>query len=236
MICMTMIPGPIQLGVGIFTAQKMVSYLSTAPNKSRDDFHKLDEIRYSLSIVDRKIQNYLRNHAVIEAFFKTIIYENLWFSMPAYVYSVIPKLLPLGFSLAMVIDSIVTVIVLSCYSIIILKYAAYVQLSRHQFMAYPLSQPNQAAPAQLPLVRASIPENLHEHFYLKQFVCVITMCPIREIVMDPNGVAHYEKWAIRDWIRRKRTSPVTRAPLRMDQLIQLPDIQANIDRYIEELT
>ena len=49
------------------------------------------------------------------------------------------------------------------------------------------------------------------------FMCKITMSLMKDPVMDPDGFS-YEREAIEKWIKEHGTSPMTRRPLRLDEL------------------
>lgn len=79
-----------------------------------------------------------------------------------------------------------------------------------------------------------IPTPLHGDAVFRKYICLITTMPIRHVVCDPNGVTLYERSAIRNWLRRNKTSPATRAPLRENQLLARPAVQAEIDNRLRE--
>lgn len=49
-------------------------------------------------------------------------------------------------------------------------------------------------------------------------ICPITQEVLRDPVIDPSGHT-YEKSAILDWLKNHNTSPITRTPLRAEQLV-----------------
>ena len=49
-------------------------------------------------------------------------------------------------------------------------------------------------------------------------ICPITHEPVTDPVIDPDGYT-YERSAIEEWIRLKGESPITRRPLRLNQLV-----------------
>ena len=79
-----------------------------------------------------------------------------------------------------------------------------------------------------------IPLPLHDNDFFRQHICPITHEPIRDPVLDPNGITVYERSAILNWIRIRPVSPVTRQPLRADQLAEMPALRAEINRRLRE--
>ena len=68
--------------------------------------------------------------------------------------------------------------------------------------------------------------------FIKHFLCPIT----RELMNDPvvtPSMHRFERKAIEDWIRRNGTCPITRDPLRLDQLRPDRDVKSAIEGYIK---
>jgi hypothetical protein len=74
-----------------------------------------------------------------------------------------------------------------------------------------------------------IPLEFEEDPTYPQFECAISHQLIRHPVLDPNRKALYEFRNIVQWLADHNTSPANRAPLRVDDLIQVP----HISRYIK---
>lgn len=64
---------------------------------------------------------------------------------------------------------------------------------------------------------------------LQRYRCAIGLETPIQVVMDPNGVALYERKNILEWFHKSATSPVTRDPLQIAQLKPNWAIQAIID-------
>jgi hypothetical protein len=79
----------------------------------------------------------------------------------------------------------------------------------------------------------SIPIPLHEDVVFKRFICPITNEPVRDPVKDPNGITIYERRAIYQWIAVNPVSPMTRAPLTRQLLIEVPAVKALIDHRLQ---
>ncbi len=82
---------------------------------------------------------------------------------------------------------------------------------------------------------AEIPEPLQQDVVLRRYNCAINHQPARDPVADPtaNNLVIYERATILEWIRRNGTSPMTRRPLRADQLRELPAVRAIIDHRLQ---
>jgi len=80
---------------------------------------------------------------------------------------------------------------------------------------------------------AVIPEALHNDVIFRQYECAITHQPIRDPVGDPNGKTLYERNAIVRCINLYHKSPMTNAPLEVNQLVEKPLLKALIDQRLE---
>lgn len=54
--------------------------------------------------------------------------------------------------------------------------------------------------------------------YAQSFYCALTLKVMSDPVIDPEGIT-YERSAIEEWLKRSETSPITRSPLRIADLI-----------------
>ncbi|PIS02056.1 MAG: hypothetical protein COT85_07925 [Chlamydiae bacterium CG10_big_fil_rev_8_21_14_0_10_42_34] len=82
----------------------------------------------------------------------------------------------------------------------------------------------------------TIPLPLHQDALFSQFICSITQEPIRDPVRDPTGgnaTILYERIAITNWLRINETSPHTRQPLRVENLVECPALKLIIDERLE---
>ena len=68
--------------------------------------------------------------------------------------------------------------------------------------------------------------------YPNSFYCPITTALMRDPVVDREGHS-YEKEAIESWLRRKKTSPVTRSPLRPEDLTPNRGLKEAIDMAVQ---
>jgi U-box domain len=70
----------------------------------------------------------------------------------------------------------------------------------------------------------------------EEFICSITLEGELMIdpVMSPVSGRSFERTAIETWVRQSGTDPLTRAPLRLDQLIPNRDLKAAIERFKAE--
>lgn len=82
------------------------------------------------------------------------------------------------------------------------------------------------------LALSEIPEPLHNDPFLQQYICAITLAPIRNPILDPNGKTLYDKEAISKWIQTNHNSPVTRAPLKAVQLKEDVETKAVIEERL----
>lgn len=95
--------------------------------------------------------------------------------------------------------------------------------------------PNQAAISDLDLrALPRIPQVLHQDTLFQQFVCPITLEPIRDPVKDPtNGITLYERGAILNWLQINQVSPITKQPLSPHQLLPALAAKMLIDNRLE---
>lgn len=81
----------------------------------------------------------------------------------------------------------------------------------------------------------AIPDPLHTDVVFSKYICPITHSPIRHPVGDPtNPRVLYEKDMIVTWLKTHHTSPTTRKPLTISQLIPKPALQALINARLIE--
>lgn len=59
-------------------------------------------------------------------------------------------------------------------------------------------------------------------------LCPISGCPVTDPVVDPDGNT-YERQYILEWLERQGTSPLTRKPMRDDQLVPNRAVKALVD-------
>lgn len=74
-----------------------------------------------------------------------------------------------------------------------------------------------------------IPASLHEDPVFKQHICPITLMPIRHPVRDPHNETYYERSAIERVLESDPRSPLTRLPLRKEDLLPQEELQRTID-------
>jgi hypothetical protein len=80
-----------------------------------------------------------------------------------------------------------------------------------------------------------IPQALHDDPLFKKFRCLITLNPIRHPVKDPtNRKTIYERSAIVQWLAQHHTSPATRLPLRVEELMEMPVLKGKIDARVAD--
>lgn len=81
----------------------------------------------------------------------------------------------------------------------------------------------------------TIPEELEDDEVFKRYRCPITQAPIRFPVAERTGGQSilYERDAIAQYLVNSHTSPMTRQPLSMENLIECPMIQNIIDTRLE---
>jgi hypothetical protein len=77
-----------------------------------------------------------------------------------------------------------------------------------------------------------IPESLSADPVFSRFVCPITLEPIRDPVLDPNGTTLYERNAILEVLRHRPFSPMTRRPLQPHQLRDAANLKMLIDHRL----
>ncbi len=77
-----------------------------------------------------------------------------------------------------------------------------------------------------------IPTSLHEDPIFKQHICPITKAPIRHPVLEPNTNNYYEKDDIERALASDPRSPITRLPLRKEDLIPQEELQHIIDERL----
>jgi hypothetical protein len=77
---------------------------------------------------------------------------------------------------------------------------------------------------------AALPDTGHRHGDdgLEVFFCPITSQIMKDPVVDPEGNS-YERAAIEGWLRRNTTSPITRSPLRPEDLVPNRALRAAIE-------
>jgi hypothetical protein len=81
----------------------------------------------------------------------------------------------------------------------------------------------------------NIPEPLHGDEVLQLYVCPITQRPIRDPVRDPtNNITLYERSAIVNWLRQNPVSPITKLPLRIEDLLEAPVERNLINQRLQE--
>ncbi len=77
-----------------------------------------------------------------------------------------------------------------------------------------------------------IPDVYINDAVLGKNICPITNCPIRHPVVDPTSNTVYEQEAIVSWVVSNRTSPLSREPLTVEQLLQAPEIEEEINKHL----
>lgn len=77
-----------------------------------------------------------------------------------------------------------------------------------------------------------IPNLLHNDIVFSQFICPITLEPIRFAVTDPRSGHNYERADIERWIEENHCSPQTREPLEVNELQANVAIQNLIDNRL----
>lgn len=84
-------------------------------------------------------------------------------------------------------------------------------------------------PVEMERLPDRIPLEFENDIHYPQFICGISYELICDPVLDPNGITLYERRNIYHWLARNQTSPMTRAPLRIEDLVEVP----NIARFIK---
>lgn len=83
------------------------------------------------------------------------------------------------------------------------------------------------------LTLSRIPPFLFDDIIFSRYICPITQEPIRDPVQDPNGRTLYERNAIYNWLQMHPTSPVTMAPMSIENLKEMPALRALIDARLQ---
>ncbi len=79
-----------------------------------------------------------------------------------------------------------------------------------------------------------IPDCLYDDEIFSRFICPITQRPIRFIIFEPNKKIFYEKAAIEQWLDQCPISPITRQPLRKEDLVPAPAVQCFISYWLAQ--
>ena len=87
----------------------------------------------------------------------------------------------------------------------------------------------------------TIPTELHDDAVFNRYKCPLTHVPVRDPVGDPtltDSAGHltspvFERNFMVTWIRQKGTSPNTRKPLAIHQLVRKPHLRALIDHRLQ---
>jgi hypothetical protein len=66
------------------------------------------------------------------------------------------------------------------------------------------------------------------------FICPLTQEIMSDPVIDPEGNS-YERSAIEEWLNKNKTSPITRSPLAIGDLIPNRALQTAIEEKCKEL-
>lgn len=82
------------------------------------------------------------------------------------------------------------------------------------------------------LACSSIPVELHDDVIFSRHTCVISHEPIRHPAGLPGEASLYELSILAQWVREHGTSPTTRRPVGVHQIITKPAIQALIDHRL----
>jgi hypothetical protein len=84
-----------------------------------------------------------------------------------------------------------------------------------------------------------IPSQYHDNAVFSQFICPITLEPIRYPVTAPNRLAgpdhHFERKAILVWLRNHATNPVNQAPLHVYDLRENVHMRFAIEQEMNRL-
>ena len=83
--------------------------------------------------------------------------------------------------------------------------------------------------------RETIPEDFEYDDVIEQYICPITLCPIRYAVIDPTTSTMYDRAAIETWIDINHSSPTSRLCLERVDLVPATEIQAIIDNRLQHL-
>lgn len=81
-------------------------------------------------------------------------------------------------------------------------------------------------------VGSFVPKALMDDEDLIRYECAITLRLPEDPVRDPNGTTIYERRAIKEWIQKHGTSPVTRRPLSEEQLLEAPDVRVIVNELL----
>ena len=83
--------------------------------------------------------------------------------------------------------------------------------------------------------RETIPEEFEDDDVIEQYICPITLCPIRYAVIDPTTSTMYDRAAIEAWIAANHSSPISRRCLEKAELVPATEIQEIIDNRLGHL-
>jgi len=88
-----------------------------------------------------------------------------------------------------------------------------------------------------PAALKPIPVEFHDDPELSKVMCPISLAPVRDPVRDPIQINHiYDRAHIAAWLINNNTSPLNRAPLFFDQLVEMPELRNQIDTRLQFLT
>lgn len=69
---------------------------------------------------------------------------------------------------------------------------------------------------------------------VESFLCPISQTIMRDPVMTPRGIT-YERKSILDWLKKEKTCPITKTPLKESDLISNYTLKQAIDEYIRKV-
>jgi hypothetical protein len=98
-----------------------------------------------------------------------------------------------------------------------------------EIIEYP--KPSKVAPEDYELPD-EIPETYEGMTDFPQFICPISFSLVTDPVLDPtNGITIYERSAIVRHLNNERRSPMTRLPLEISQLVNVPNLAREIKNH-----
>jgi hypothetical protein len=128
-----------------------------------------------------------------------------------------------------------TVVVSKATVEVIDKFTEFYRRIRGSYQQQAIEEPQQQAGRFNFVSRNTIPPQFYTDSVLKEYTCLITKVPIRHPVIDPTTKTLYERAAIEQWINENHTSPLTRRPLKKEELIPANDVAERINTRLKTL-
>ncbi len=111
------------------------------------------------------------------------------------------------------------------------RYAGFCKKYRQEHPRHKLIQ-TESASCEIKQCIDFIPEELDDDDFFAQYICPITLSPIRHPLRDPISGNIYEARAIIQWVREYGTSPLSNYILRVEKLEPVLDLQKEIDEML----